>query len=95
MLRIPFFIEARTASWSIRSGKLNDRENSPTLRSEIQYLASGSLGVALAGAFGVSGTSSTVAWCPSWPLDGAAWRSSSAACAIGPSTSPGGGVPEV
>jgi len=40
MLRIPFFIEARTLSWSTRDGKLKDRENSPTLRSETQNLAS-------------------------------------------------------
>jgi len=42
-LRIPFFIEALTLSWSTRFGKVKVRENWPTLRSETQYLAAGFL----------------------------------------------------
>jgi len=38
-------MEARTFSWSTRDGKLNDLENSPTLRSETQIFASGFAGL--------------------------------------------------
>src|SRR2546421_12792064 len=37
MLRMPFFKEALTASWSTLAWKLKLRSNRPTLRSEIQY----------------------------------------------------------
>ena len=39
MLRMPSLKLAVTESWSILPGKLKVRENSPTLRSESQYLA--------------------------------------------------------
>jgi hypothetical protein len=99
MLRIPFFMEALTASWSTRTGKLKLRENSPTLRSETQYLASGSFGCSWALATSVvvsfaASSSSTVALCPLWwSLDSP--PSVMAPVAAGPSTKPAGGVPEV
>src|SRR6187402_388607 len=43
-LRIPSLRLALTLSESTRTGKVKDRENSPMLRSETQYLASGALG---------------------------------------------------
>src|SRR5947209_2998523 len=51
MLRMPFFREALTASWSTLAWKLKLRSNLPTLRSEIQYCDFGAsvFGASLAG----------------------------------------------
>src|ERR1700712_4413495 len=69
-VRTPFFMEAVTPSWSTRTGKVKERENSPTERSETQYLVSGCLRAgAEAGATLVTSvdddafSSSTVALC--------------------------------
>src|SRR4051812_28828402 len=51
MLRMPFFKEALTASWSTLAWKVKLRSNWPTLRSEIQYcdLGASVFGASLAG----------------------------------------------
>src|ERR1700722_20667202 len=51
MLRMPFFREALTASWSTLVWKLKLRSNRPTLRSETQYcdLGASVFGASLAG----------------------------------------------
>jgi len=52
MLRIPLLKLALTWSWSTRDGKLKLRENSPTPRSEIQYLDEGFSSSVFSGAAG-------------------------------------------
>src|SRR4051812_38725176 len=62
----PWFIDALTPSWSTRTGKLKERENSPMERSETQYFVFGSdsFGSALATSvdvFSAVSSSSTLA----------------------------------
>jgi len=55
-VRIPFFIEARTPSWSMLTGKVNLRSKSPNVRSEIRYVG----GVSMHGCCSVVGAAASV-----------------------------------